>query len=205
MGHEAFGAPFDKIAMDILEPGVITEAGNRYILVVSDYFTKWVEAYSLPNHTAQTVADVLVIQFFYRYGVPTQIHSDQVPEFESKLMKELCTLLDCVKTRTTPYHPQSDGLVERANRTILMMLRVFVNEYQNNWDDVLPYIMAAYRSSVHESTGNTPNLMMFGRENSLPLYLSAPVTDVEYPKCEQAFVQWIRDAMQQAHAFARDR
>jgi transposase InsO family protein len=135
--QEPVGAPFERVAMDIMEPGVVTEKGNRYILVISDYYTKWVEAYPLQNHTAQTVADVMVTEFCCRFGVPQQIHSDQGTEFESKLMKELCTLLQSHKTRTTPYRPQSDGLVERLNRSIIALLTTVVNEHQDDWDDWL--------------------------------------------------------------------
>ena len=203
LGQEPPGAPFERIAMDILEPGTITEAGNRYILVISDYFTKWVEAYALPNHTAQTVADITMTQFITRFGVPGKIHTDQGPEFESKLMKELCHLLRCEKTHTTPYHPQSDGLVERANRTLLDMLTALVNPQADDWDEWLPYVLAAYRSSVQESTGCTPNLMTFGRENILPMDLMYPCKREESPACSHEYVQWIREVMQAAHNFAR--
>ena len=81
----------------------------------------------------------------------------------------MCRLLQIQKTRTTPYHPQSDGMVERNNRTILTMLSAFVNEHQNDWDEHLPYISMAYRAAEHETTGNTPNYMMLGREVTTPL------------------------------------
>ena len=90
--------------------------------MVSDYFTKWVEAYALPDQTAQTVADVLVRDFICRFGAPTYLHSDQGKNFESHLLKEVCQLLGIKKTRTTAYHPQCDGQVERFNRTLLQML-----------------------------------------------------------------------------------
>ena len=205
MGQVAAGAPFERGAMDILEPGEITQNGNRYIIVISDYFTKWSEAYAVKDHTAYTVADKLVTEFMCRFGVPKIIHSDQGTEFQSALFQQLCELLGCKKTRTTPYHPQSDGLVERQNRTILAMLSAVVNENLDDWDDHLPYIMSAYRSSVQESTGCTPNLMMFGRENSMPLDLIFPLADDQYPDCTQEYVEWVRQALNIAHDFARSR
>ena len=97
--------------MDIVGPFPPTANGNKYIFVC-DYFTKRVECYALPDHQAQTVADAVVSNFVSRYGVPSVIYSDQGREFESRLFEEVCQLLGIEKTRTTPYHPQSDGLVE---------------------------------------------------------------------------------------------
>ena len=108
-----------------------------------------------PRHfqCADTGVDVLVDKIILRFGMPLVINSDHGREFENGLMKSLCTLLGCVKTRTTPYHPESDGMVERFNRTCLMMLSMFVNDRWDNWHEFLPFIMHAYRTSVHESTG----------------------------------------------------
>ena len=101
-----------RIAMDILGPLPETERQNKYILVVSDYFTKWTESYPMKNMEAKTIAEQLVSNFICCYGVPYYIHTDQGRNFESSLISEMCQLLDMTKTRTTPYHPQSDGLVE---------------------------------------------------------------------------------------------
>ena len=80
-----------------------------YIVVIADYFTKLTEAFAIPNHTAQTVADKLVTEVICRYGSPEQIHTDMGGEFESGLFKEECRLLGIKKTGTCPYRPQSDG------------------------------------------------------------------------------------------------
>ena len=123
------GYPFERIAIDILGKFPITEKGNKYILVIGDYFTKWTECFPVPNMEAVTVAKILVNEVIARFGIPNQIHSDQGKKFESKLFKELCQLLQIDKTRTTPYHPQSDGMVERFNRTLVTMLSNFVNDH----------------------------------------------------------------------------
>ena len=102
------GAPMERIAMDILGPFPVTENGNKYILVICDYFTKWVEAIPIPNQEASTVAESGVNKFICVFGVPLQIHTDQGTNFESKLFQEICRL-GLKKTRTTPLHPQSDG------------------------------------------------------------------------------------------------
>ena len=163
------GYPFERIAIDILGEFPITEKGNKYILVIGDYFTKWTECFPMPNMEAVTVAKILVNEVIVRFGIPNQIHSDQGKQFESKLFKELCQLLQIDKTRTTPYHPQSDGMVERFNRTLVTMLSNFVNDHHTDWDELIPYVLMAYRSCEHETTGLTPNMLMLGREVSTPL------------------------------------
>ena len=150
--------------MDILDVCDPTPDGYRYILVISDYFSKWTEAFPIKDKCADTVADVLVDKITLRFGMPLAIHSDQGREFENGLVKSLCTLLGCVKTRTAPYHPESDGMVERFNRTCLMMLSMFVNDRRDNWNELLPFVMHAYRTSVPESTGYSPFRLMMGEK-----------------------------------------
>ena len=156
LGHIPTGHCWDRIAMDILDVCDPTPEGFRYILVIADYFSKWTEAFPMKNKCADTVADILVEKIILRFGMPLVIHSDQGREFENGLMKSLCALLGCTKTRTAPYHPESDGMIERFNRTCLMMLSMFVNDRRDNWHELLPFIMHAYRTSVHESTGYSP-------------------------------------------------
>ncbi|MCG8112562.1 MAG: DDE-type integrase/transposase/recombinase [Candidatus Thiodiazotropha taylori] len=197
------GYPMERIATDILGPLPETESGNRYILVIGDYFTKWVEAFAIPDQTAQTVARCLVKEVVSRFGVPTYIHSDQGRQFESAVYQEVCALLDIKKTRTTPYHPQSDGMVERFNRTLERLLSAFVNAEHSDWDERLPYVLMAYRSSVNETTGYTPNMMMLGREVTVPLDIQfANALDTKAIHSE--FVQNLQETMEQAHEFARE-
>jgi hypothetical protein len=199
------GAKFDRVAIDIMGELPETCNGNKYILVVGDYFTKWTQAFALPDQTAQSVADVLATQFFSVFGIPRWIHSDQGRNFESHLFRELCQLLEVKKTRTTPYHPQSDGMVERFNRTCVQMLKAFVGENRDDWDDHLPYLTQAYRSSPHESTGLTPNMMVFGEELALPVdvMVGAPPRHEQHYACATEYVEWLRKTLQRAHEMAR--
>jgi hypothetical protein len=103
------------MAMDILDPLPMTERSNKYVLVCGEYFTKWIECIPLRNQEAVTIAEALVENVFSRYGMPHELHSDQGRNFESQVMSSVCELLDINKTRTSPYHPQSDGRVERFN------------------------------------------------------------------------------------------
>ena len=164
----------ERVAFDILSFPEETDHGNKVVLVVCDYFTKWTEAVPLKDHQASTVADALITQFFLRLGFPRIIHSDQAPEFISELMQELCQFLEIHQSKTCPYRPQSDGLVERFNRTLIDMLSKFCGERCDDWDDHLPYLLCAYRATINESTGMSPNLMMLGHEATLPIVLMFP-------------------------------
>ena len=85
------GEPLERIALDLLGPLPLTHDKNKYILVVTDYFTRFAEAYALPNIEATTVADKLLVEFICKYGVPIQIHTDQGSQFTSELFKERCS------------------------------------------------------------------------------------------------------------------
>jgi hypothetical protein len=201
------GAPMDRIGIDVVGELPETEKGNKVILVVSDYFTKWVEAYAMPDQTAQTTADMLAREWISRFGVPSQIHTDQGRNFESGLFTELCRVLGINKTRTTPYAPWSDGLVERFNRTLQTMLKGVVNEERNDWDEHIPYALMAYRSTPQQSTNSSPCKLLFGREMSLPIHLmvGAPRALQRQYACETEYVEWLQQVIQHAHEYARIR
>ena len=197
------GYPMERIAVDILGELPRTENGNKYILVVGDYFTKWTECFPMPNMEAVTVARILVNEVFSRFGIPGKIHSDQGRQFESNLFQEMCRILQIEKTRTTAYHPQSDGMVERFNRTLTAMLSAFVSDHHTDWDEQLPIVMMAYRSAEHETTGQTPNMLMFGRETTTPL-------DILYempPAIKEIPANWwvweIQERLESAHTLVR--
>ena len=198
------GFPMERLAIDILGELPKTENGNKYILVVADYFTKWTECFGMPNMETVTIARILVNDVISKFGIPAKIHSFQGSQFESNLFTELCKLLQVEKTRTTPYHPQSDGMVERFNRTLATMLRAFVNENQRDWDEQLPYVMMAYRSTEHETTGLTPYMLMLGRETATPLDIM-----FEMPQSLKSIPvnQWvweIRERLESAHTLVRE-
>ena len=179
------GVPMERVCIDIVGPFPVSSQGNRYALVVTDCFTKYVEIYPMPNQEAYSVAQVLTKEFFSRFGVPNFLHSDQGTQFESQLFQEICQLLGIKKTRTTPFRPQSDGQSERNIKTLVKMVAIVTKE-QENWDEHLPFISMAYRSTPHQTLGISPNYMMFGREISMPVdvMLSSPehepVNHVEY-------------------------
>ena len=165
------GSQMEWVTVDVLGPLPKTNDGNQYIIIAQDYFTKWPEAFPVPDQKATSVADVLVNQFFTRFGIPQELHSDQGRNFESEVFQDVCKLLGIHKTRTTPYHPQSDSMVERFNRTLENGLSMFVNQNHTDWDKHVPFLLIAYRSLTHETTKVTPGQMMFGRELKLPVDL----------------------------------
>ena len=157
------GYPTQVMAVDLLGPLPESNNGNSYVLVVGDYYSKWMEALPVPNQEAPTVEEKLVDEVFLRFSPPEQLHSDQGRQFESVLIAEVCKLLQIRKTRTTPYHPQCDGLVERFNRTLLSILATCAEGHPFDWEQQLQKVCMAYNTSVQSSTGFIPFYLMFGR------------------------------------------
>ena len=147
--------PFERIAMNSVGPLPRSQRGNQYILVVSDYATRYPKAVPLRSTDAGTVADHL-IHLFARVGIPKEILSDQGTNFMSQLLKELYNLLHISQLRTSPYHPQTDGLVKRFNQTLKAMLRKLVDKEGCNWDKMLPYVLFAYHEVPQSTTGFSP-------------------------------------------------
>ena len=145
--QETVGLPMECIALDIMGPLPQSNSDNSFILVIVDYFSKYTEAYASLDHTAQTVARVVrgtvELQIW-----STKIHSDQGRDFESHLFTEMCRLLDIEKTKTCPYRPQSNGMIERFNGSVAQMLATFIKGNRKTWDAHLPFLMLAYRSTV---------------------------------------------------------
>lgn len=205
MGHVRTGAPWDIIALDFMGPFPVTSRGNRHILVLTDLFTKYIEVVPVPSQTAEQCAKIVVDHVVNRWGTPLAIHSDQGTAFESRLFKELCELLAVKKTRTSARNPQGNGQVERANRTIVKMVRAFLSEEQDDWDVHLGCIANAYRATPHQATKLSPNMLALGREVRLPADLQYPTVrdSDEHIRSEAEYIVSLRQTMQRAHEVAR--
>uniref|UniRef100_A0A3P8S9F9 Integrase catalytic domain-containing protein n=1 Tax=Amphiprion percula TaxID=161767 RepID=A0A3P8S9F9_AMPPE len=151
-----------QVAADITELPV-TSQGNRYALVMTDYFTRYANLFPMKDQRALTVAKIIFEDYVTHHDVPESIHTDQGRQFESDLVKQLCQLLGMTKTRTTPYHAQSDGMVERLNRTLKDQLAKYIAQTGGEWDQFLPQVELACNS------GFSPFFLVHGREPNLPL------------------------------------
>ena len=161
--------PFERVAVDLVGPiAPITERGNRYILTMVDYATRYPEATALKTIEAETVAEALVTMFS-RVGVPEEVLSDQGSQFTSKIMQEVGRLLSIKQLHTTVYHPMCNGLVERFNGTLKAMLRRMCSERPKDWDRYLPALLFAYREVPQESLGFSPFEMIYGRSIRGPM------------------------------------
>ena len=207
LGNMTVGAPLDRLGTDILGPLPRTPLGNRYILVVTDYFTKWVEIFAVPDQTAITCAAKILNEVVTRYGCPLDIHSDQGRNYESNIFYELCRMLEVRKTRTTARNPKCNGQTERFNKTLIRMIKAYLKGEQDEWDQYLGCLAAAYRATPHDSTGMTPNLLMLGREVRLPVEIafgnSFSHSGVEITSYGD-YVDMLREKMQKAHRLTRD-
>jgi hypothetical protein len=170
------GKPWQMLAVDVLKVPPSSQ-GNTYLLVLQDYFTKWLEAIPMKDQKANTIV-THVIKIFSTCGVPKNLHSDQGSNFESTIMRHTCAAFGVRKTHTTPYHPQGDGMVERSNRSIIKMLRAYC-EKECDWERWLPMLLFAYRTAQHKSTKFSPYTLMFGREAREPLLVAESHHDVD--------------------------
>lgn len=162
--------PLELVGLDFLHLDTCN-GGYQYLLVVTDHFTRYTEAYATTNKTAPTAANKLYNSFILRYGIPEKIIHDQGGEFENKRFRQLSSLCGIKKLRTTPYHPQTNGQVERMNRTIISMLKCLPEQYKTQWRNHVDKLTHAYNCTQNSSTGYSPHYLMFGRHPKLPIDL----------------------------------
>lgn len=196
--------PMELMCMDFLsiEPDL---RDTRNVLVITDHFTRYAIAIPTKDQTAPTVAKALWTNVFQHYGFPARLHSDQGRDFESAVIKELCNFLGIKKSRTTPYHPQGNGQVERFNQTLLKMLGTLEDEKKAHWREYVAPLVHAYNCTRNDSTGMSPYSLMFGREARLPIDLQLGVEpDSESASSHRRYAQKLRDRLRHAHKLASD-
>ncbi len=155
--------PFERIGMDLIGPLERSARGHRFALVLVDYATRYPEAVALRNISAKSVAEAL-FSMISRVGIPKEILTDQGTAFMSRTIRELYELLGIKSICTSVYHPQTDGLVERFNRTLKTMIQKFVHEDAKNWDKWLEPLLFAVREVPQASTGFSPFELLYGRQ-----------------------------------------
>ncbi|KAL0202364.1 hypothetical protein M9458_000382, partial [Cirrhinus mrigala] len=195
------GAPMELVCVDFLTLEK-SKGGMENVLIVTDHFSRYAQAYPTRDQKAGTVARVLWRNFFCRFGFPAKLHADQGRNFESAIVKELCKCTGITKTHTTPYHPQGNGTTERFNRTLMNMLGTLEPHLKPRWHEHVDAMTHAYNCSRHDSTGYSPYYLMFGRHPRLPvdLIFGSPTTN---QPCEYSeYVQTLYDSLSQAYALA---
>ncbi len=198
--------PMELVAIDFLHLDK-SSGGFEYILLIVDHFTRYGQAYPTKNKYALTAAKHLFNDFILKFGLPNRVISDQGKEFENKLIHELSNFCGIIKSRTTPYHPQTNGTVERLNSTLLHMLRTLAESDKPRWHEHLGKLMSAYNATPHSTTGYSPHFLLFGREPTLPLDLllkSHPRPDVNLGKQYSKFVDEWEERMSEAYRIAKE-
>lgn len=204
LGEYHAGYPLHRVHFDILGPLPVTKQGNKYILMIIDQFTKWLEIVPIPNQNSITIAKAMVDNFISKYGCPSELHSDQGKNVDGVLIRKLCDLLQIAKTRTTAYHPQSNGQVERYNRLVLQAIRCYINNKQSEWDIHLQQIAGAIRATENRQTKFTPNFLFLGRETTQPIDLILGTCNLNNPEKDiPEYVQDLRTNMVECHEIAR--
>jgi len=198
------GEPWERLGIDVTGPHPTSSKGNTYILTVIDHFTKWVELFPMRNQEAATVARLLFDRVICVHGCPLQILTDRGTNFESELFQQLCKLMAVDKIRTTAYQPSTNGGIERFHSTMHSLIAKWVSRNHRDWDEKLPSVAFAYRTSVHESTGFTPFYLMYGRETRLPADLVYGTVQTDDPNQNDDFVTARRDVLREAFQATRE-
>ena len=194
--------PLEILTTDILGPLKVSKNGYKYILVIIDHFTKWLELYGMKNIDAKSTARCL-LDFICRYGLPGAILSDQAKNYQSKLLEELWELLDIKRLRTTPFNPRCDGLSERVNRVMKRMITCYVNKTHDDWDELLPLLTLAYNSAVHSTTKYTPYELMFGHKPKMPIDLIYQTPQINLKFDPDGYAEKIKETLKIAHERVR--
>ena len=205
---EPMDYPWQRVAMDIVK--LPKSNGYEMLLVVVDYFSKWVEAFPIRNKSGETVADLLLNEVFLRYTTPEYLHSDRGKEFMASVVHELSRLASIYQTHTPAYTPRADGQVERVIRTLTDMLSTYHLD-KGSWFPYLNACLCALRSAPHETTGFSPYEVLFGRKPRLMVDLNyglPAVDEQKHPssyKDLQARFQSIHREVKKRQTLAADR
>ena len=146
------------------------------VLVFQDHFTKHILAYMTPNQTAKTITMFLYGGYISIFGAPTRLLSDRGTSFTSSIIQELCKILGVQQLQTMPYHPQTNGLVERSHQTIMHMIGKLGEDKKADWPSHLAEIVLvhAYNATQSTVTGYSPHYLMFGQQPRLPVNFVFP-------------------------------
>jgi hypothetical protein len=193
--------PFQLIGIDFCGPLKRTPRDNQYVLVITDYFTRHISAIALPNCTADTTAATLFNEYFCKYGIPSVMISDRGSHFHNQLMTNMRLLIGYNHIYSTPYHPQTNGVVERFNGTFIPQISKLQDSEHNNWDEYLQAVVFAYNSGVHKTTNYSPYELLYGRPPRLPIH--AKQTHFSFARPNDYFEQ-LKKTLRIYHQSARN-
>ncbi|XP_071802528.1 uncharacterized protein [Asterias amurensis] len=197
--------PMELLCIDYLKLER-SKGGYENILVITDHFTKYAQAFPSRDQKAGTVAKILWEKIIQHYGFPVRLHADQGRNFESQLIRELCKICGIKKSRTTPYHPQGNGVTERFNHTLLNMLGTLEENQKKDWKQYVEIMTHAYNSTRHDSTDYAPFYLMFGRHPNLPVDLMFGLNSTQRESTSNYadYVEQLRERLQKSYTRASD-
>lgn len=196
---------FERWHMDILGPLTPTKEKYQYILLCVDSFSRFVEAFPLKTQEAAEIADILYREIICRYGAPKSLVSDRGRNFMSNIVSELCRRMDIKRYHTSAYHPQSNSTCERFNRTLASSIRTYIDATQQNWADLLPGILMAYRkTSCIKSTKESPFQLVFGSEMRAPLDVMLELPQKHLSHSAKEYVEKLQSKMEITRTVAKE-
>ena len=207
MGRLQATEPFEIVGLDILSGLPTTPSGNKHLLVVVDFFTKWAEAFPLKDLSAASVSQAFVDHFVSRFGCPKRVHSDRGGCFVSEVLDVTCKRLGIERSMISSAHPSGNGVVERTIRTVTAMLAKSLNDdAHSRWDEHIPLLMLALRAQASKTTGFSPFRLLLAREPRLPaeINLEIPGGKVRANSTVEYFDR-LCESLRQFHAIARHR
>jgi transposase InsO family protein len=189
--------PWDLVSIDLWSAGICSRSGNKYVLTMIDVYSKFAFAKPLPNEEETTVAQAL-IDVFSQFGFPDRLHSDQGAQFTSNLMKEICKFFLVEKSKTTAYHPQGNGTVERLHQFFKNAVSAFVRVDHRDWDEVLRCLMLVYNNAMHSALGTSPAHVALGRSLGSIGYIEEKFDQIDLTQMQ--YIQRLKYAMQRVQA-----
>lgn len=198
------GEPFEMVGVDVVGPLPESNDGNKYLVVFTDYLTKWPEAFAVPSQDALTIAKLLVEEIICRHGAPKKLLSDRGKNFLSDLIKDITKIMGIKKLNSTAYHPQTDGLTERFNKTLIQILSMYVSKNQKDWDTFLPFALFAYRTSIQDSTKEMPFYLMYGREPNLPYDITSITGEIAQKMNPEKYLSKMISNLEESRRLARE-
>ncbi|OMJ11754.1 Retrovirus-related Pol polyprotein from transposon [Smittium culicis] len=202
--------PFEMVSIDFAGPFPATESENKYILVITDLLTRWVDAVAVPNTTAETTADTLEKRLTTLHGSPQKLLNDNGSAFTNQLMNIFCKNYGIKQVFTSPYHPETNGMTERFNRTLKAMIKAYTTEDQSKWDEHLEMHLYVYITAKHETLGLSPFEALFGRKpnfpasNLKPANPNIPLSVIAYEQLLQSRLDPIRQTIRSNNKHSKD-